>query len=169
MLAATRTLPVFLVFAAITVLLYSNTFSHDYALDDEAVIEFNTHVHMGLAGLPTIFSSGYWSGAGSFQNGYRPLSVASYALEYHFFGLNPAVSHVVNVALYAIPIMMLLSVLRQFDSSMAMRHGSASGGRSLSRYWPYITVLIFAVHPVHTEVVAKIKSRDEILAFLFCI
>jgi hypothetical protein len=30
-----------------------------------------------------------------------------------------------------------------------------------------LSVLIFAVHPVHTEVVANIKGLDEILAFLF--
>ena len=26
---------------------------------------------------------------------------------------------------------------------------------------------MFAVHPIHTEVVANLKSRDELLAFLF--
>lgn len=29
--------------------------------------------------------------------------------------------------------------------------------------------LLFIAHPVHTEVVANIKSRDEILAFLFLV
>jgi len=32
---------------------------------------------------------------------------------------------------------------------------------------PFIAVLIFAAHPVHTEVVANIKSRDEIFSLLF--
>ena len=32
-----------------------------------------------------------------------------------------------------------------------------------------ITVLLFVTHPVHTEVIANIKSRDEILSFLFVI
>ncbi len=32
-----------------------------------------------------------------------------------------------------------------------------------------ITVLLFVTHPVHTEVIANIKSRDEILSFLFII
>jgi len=32
----------------------------------------------------------------------------------------------------------------------------------------FMASLLFACHPIHTEVVANIKSRDEILAFLFC-
>jgi tetratricopeptide (TPR) repeat protein len=32
---------------------------------------------------------------------------------------------------------------------------------------PFLTTLLFAAHPIHTEVVANIKSRDEILALLF--
>lgn len=34
---------------------------------------------------------------------------------------------------------------------------------------PLLITLLFIAHPVHTEVVANIKSRDEILSFLFCI
>jgi protein O-mannosyl-transferase len=33
----------------------------------------------------------------------------------------------------------------------------------------FLTVLLFITHPVHTEVIANIKSRDEILSFLFVI
>ncbi len=31
----------------------------------------------------------------------------------------------------------------------------------------FVAALIFAVHPVHTEVVANIKGRDELLAGIF--
>ena len=31
---------------------------------------------------------------------------------------------------------------------------------------PFIATLLFVVHPIHTEVVANIKSRDEILCLL---
>ena len=34
---------------------------------------------------------------------------------------------------------------------------------------PFITALLFAAHPLHTEVVANIKGRDEIVTFLFCL
>ena len=31
----------------------------------------------------------------------------------------------------------------------------------------FLTILLFAIHPIHTEVVANVKSRDEILSLLF--
>jgi tetratricopeptide (TPR) repeat protein len=34
---------------------------------------------------------------------------------------------------------------------------------------PFAVTMLWLAHPVHTEVVANIKSRDEILCFLFCI
>jgi hypothetical protein len=34
---------------------------------------------------------------------------------------------------------------------------------------PFLTTLLFIAHPIHTEVVVNIKSRDEILCFLFVI
>ena len=34
---------------------------------------------------------------------------------------------------------------------------------------PLLTTLFFIAHPVHVEVVANIKSRDEIVMFLMCI
>ena len=33
----------------------------------------------------------------------------------------------------------------------------------------FVAVLLFAVHPLHTEVIANIKGRDDLLAFLFAI
>ncbi|MEZ4889875.1 MAG: glycosyltransferase family 39 protein [Crocinitomicaceae bacterium] len=32
-----------------------------------------------------------------------------------------------------------------------------------------VATLLFTVHPIHTEVVASLKNRDELLAFLFVI
>src|SRR6185436_19306690 len=34
---------------------------------------------------------------------------------------------------------------------------------------PFAIALLWIAHPIHTEVVANIKSRDELLAFLFSI
>lgn len=36
-------------------------------------------------------------------------------------------------------------------------------------FFAFLTVLLFISHPVHTEVIANIKSRDEILSLLFII
>jgi len=146
--------------------LYGNTLQHGFVLDDEAVIVKNGYVHAGAGGIPQILTSGYWRGAGISDNGYRPLSVVSYALEYEFFGPNPFVFHLGNVSLYALTGIVLLTLLKSLASGpAALRKADVDG--FFSRAWPLLATVLFLAHPVHTEVVANIKSRDEILAFLF--
>lgn len=146
-----RTGLLFLVFAFV---LYGNTIPNNYALDDEYVSYNNTSVMKGLAGLPEIFTSRYTEGSNAkFIYGYRPVVKASFAIEHQFFGQNPHVSHFINVLLYAITAIVLFMLLR----------------RLLGHYhviFPLLIVLLFMAHPVHAEVVASLKNRDELLSFL---
>lgn len=68
------------------------------------------------------------------------------------------VSHLVNVLLFALSCILLLLVLQKMISN-----------KTESKWFldiPFVAVLIFLVHPVHTEVVANIKGRDEIFSLL---
>lgn len=133
-------------------LLYGNTISNKYALDDDFVVLNNKIVHQGLKGIPHIFASRYTDMKGG-TFGYRPITKASLAIEYQFFGENPHVSHFINVLLYALTGMFLFYLMRKFL-------------KSFSFHLPFIITLLFMAHPIHTEVVASIKNREEILSFL---
>jgi tetratricopeptide (TPR) repeat protein len=64
------------------------------------------------------------------------------------------IRHFVNVLLFVISMIVLLYLLRNyFFKTMP----------DLA----FLTVLIFAIHPIHTEVIANVKSRDEIMSLLF--
>src|SRR5262249_59969728 len=89
---------------------------------------------------------------------YRPLSIVTFAIEQQIFRGNPHVSHAVNVILYGLTGWALFAVLR------LLWGGATSAGWSLGL--PWVATLLFLSHPVHTEVVANIKGRDEILALL---
>lgn len=140
---------------------YVNSIGNDYALDDGLVISDNPYTLKGLGGIADIFTHdsyyGFYQKYGS--NGelsggrYRPLSITTFAIEYEFFGLNPHLSHAVNVLLYLLSILVLYLLL--------------------SKYWfpdkrwlPFFITLLFTIHPLHTEAVANIKGRDEILSLL---
>lgn len=139
----------------LTIWQYSNTFNHEFTLDDDIVYPKNKFVLKGIEGISEIFSYGYLYGFnGNNDQSYRPLTLLTFALEQEFFQTDPHASHVVNVFLYAIAIIILLLFLK----------------RIFSNYPPpvyFAVVLLFLVHPIHTEVVASVKSRDEILSFLF--
>lgn len=153
-----------MVIGALGFLLYSNTLSHDYVLDDFSAVKENNIVRQGVNAIPEIFKTSYRQGYLSVKDGlYRPLSLATYAIEWDYFPDKPSVSHFVNVVLYGITGYLLFMMLLQLFT--------AASGESNSRaeVVAFIASLLFIAHPLHVEVVANIKSRDEILCFLFVI
>ncbi len=196
-----RNLIIQLVLFVITILPYSNTFNHQYALDDGMVILNNEYVLKGTSGITQIFSKdmldSYYRRMGS--NGrlaggrYRPLSIASFAIEQELIGKRDSVNfspdewdknfnglkepeedlyrdgiydqkdamaegfalrHIVNVLLYAFCICLIFLLMTKVVSPGNWIFG-------------IIVSLLFAFHPIHTEVVANVKSRDEILSLIF--
>ncbi|HKZ65314.1 MAG TPA: glycosyltransferase family 39 protein, partial [Chitinophagaceae bacterium] len=145
-------------------LLYANTLHHGFVLDDEVVLSKNTFVQKGIKGIPEIFSydsfAGYEKvGAGkSLLPGgrYRPLSIAFFAIIHSVFGMNPLAYHLFAVLLYILICVLLYKLLL-----LVLKD------RSYGKWIAALATLIFVVHPIHTEVVANIKSCDEQLALLF--
>lgn len=135
--------------------LYANTLRNGFVLDDVSVITNNAYVSKGLSAIPGILSTTYHHGfLPQIDNLYRPLSLILFAAETQFFGLNPALFHLVTVLLYACSVMILfLSLDKLFENRNA----------PLS----FLAALLFSLHPLHTEVVANIKSCDELLYFFF--
>lgn len=158
-------LPYVLVFA-FGFLLYANTIPFDYALDDKLYITANEYTKKGIDGIHEIWTNdmmtGFFGKKKNLVEGgrYRPLALTTHAIEYHFFGESPRISHFLNVVLYALMGVVLLLVLNQIF------------GWKEERWWwsiPLVATLLFLAHPTHTEVAANIKSRDEILSLLFAL
>ncbi|HNB82476.1 MAG TPA: hypothetical protein PLP14_10280, partial [Chitinophagaceae bacterium] len=184
-----------------SLLLYANTFHHQYALDDEIVISKNEYVLRGISGFSDIFSKDLFDSfyrqmntSAQLAGGrYRPLSVASFAVEQEFIGTrenanfepdcwdfnkngkkDPAedvnrdgnyndkdlkskgfgLRHVNNALFYGMACCMLFLFLQQI-----MFRGQF--------LLPLAISLLFLAHPLHTEVVANVKSRDEIFSLFF--
>ncbi len=153
------TLKDFLIAASLFVFalaLYGNTFTHGYVLDDKIMITENFLVQKGISGIPEIISHGPLYGWKKINDGYRPFSLVTYAIEVSLFGFNSKVHHVFNVLIYAFTCVILFVLLRKLLSKMHV-------------IVPMIITLLFLTHPIHTEVVANIKSRDELFSFLFLI
>ena len=67
-----------------------------------------------------------------------------------------ALRHFNNMLFYVLSILVLFGFLKDY---------------LFKNNWDlaFLTTLLFAIHPLHTEVVANMKSRDEIFSFLFII
>ena len=176
-----------LVLAVFAFILYANTLNHFFVLDDSMVITLNKFTQQGIKGIPDIFKYDTFVGwhlyhtedktAEEIQEDYksiaggryRPLSLAAFALEVQFFGKtnkypdgieftgNSFVSHLNNILLYLFAGCLLFLILyRLFPSKNDKWYLS----------FPFIVSLLFLAHPIHTEVVANIKGRDEIMTLL---
>lgn len=116
--------------------------------------------------LPEVFREPYYKDNAGYQYEFRPIVLFSFALEHAIFARtenqngkeveveNPHLSHFFNVVLYALLCVLLFVVMR----------------RLFPQYNPlfaFFVALLFTAHPIHTEVVASIKNRDEIFALGF--
>ncbi len=134
-------------------LLYANTLQHSYAWDDSIVITENARVQKGITNVADLFVK-YNSEYKSDKYGYRPITLTSFALDISIFGLKAWGGHVMQLLYFSVLCVVLYRMLRK----IFYRYSNLA---------PFLITLLFIVHPVHTEVVANIKSRDEIFALLF--
>lgn len=143
--------------ALLALVLYANTLGHDFVLDDEMAISKNTYVQEGMTALPKIFSTPYREGFSDRKEGlYRPLSMALFAAAWEIAPENPFPGHLGNVLIFVLTALLLFNFL-----TLCLEN------RNL--VLPFTSTLLFVAHPIHTEVVANIKSADELLCFLFCL
>ncbi|RMF24098.1 MAG: tetratricopeptide repeat protein [Bacteroidetes bacterium] len=148
-------------------LLYANTLGHDFALDDAIVIYDNEYTRQGLAGVDELLRydtfRGFFKVEGKEKlvtgGRYRPLTPILFALEVELFGLKPWPGHLGNVLLYGLTCLLIYFLL--WD--LCHLHPRLKQGAPLVAA---AAALLFAAHPIHTEVVANIKGRDEIMALL---
>ncbi|MEE9438302.1 MAG: tetratricopeptide repeat protein [Saprospiraceae bacterium] len=148
-------------------LLYANTITHDYTQDDAIVIYDNMYTTQGVSGIPGLLTKdtfyGFFKTEGKAKlvagGRYRPLTPIMFALEYEMFGRSPKTGHLINIFLYSLLCMLIYNTLlillkpRFFDQK---------------GFYVFILIasLLFAVHPIHTEAVANIKGRDEIMSMM---
>ena len=152
-------------------LLYANTLTHQYAFDDSIVIVENSFTKKGLAGIYELSTRDFFDGIYGNEKmnlaggRYRPLSLVMFAIEYEIFGANPFVGHLVNILLYGLSALLIFELLKRLFAQADSPHLTKENAVVVA----FISTFLFVVLPVHTEVVANIKSRDEILALLLSV
>uniref|UniRef100_A0A4W6EVY4 dolichyl-phosphate-mannose--protein mannosyltransferase n=1 Tax=Lates calcarifer TaxID=8187 RepID=A0A4W6EVY4_LATCA len=142
------------VLAALCALCYSNSLRGELVHDDVWAIINNPDVRPGSS-LRNIFSNDFWGkrmADNTSHKSYRPLCILTFKLNILLGGMAPLHFHIVNVCLHCAVTCLLVHTCERYvfeDSRLA-----------------FITALLFAVHPVHTEAVSGIVGRADVLACL---
>ncbi len=85
---------------------------------------------------------------------YVPLTILSFAVEYHFYGLDPVVYHLHNLGLHVFNTVFVFFFIYFLTSRLAAA---------------FIVAMFFGIHPVQVETVVWISSRRDLLYSFFYI
>lgn len=132
------------VLAALCALCYSNSLHGELVHDDVWAIVNNPDVRLGSS-FRNIFSNDFWGkrmADNTSHKSYRPLCILTFKLNILLGGMTPLYFHIVNVCLHCSVTCLLMHMCESWtfeDSRLA-----------------FVTALLFAVHPVHTEAMKPI-------------
>jgi hypothetical protein len=151
---------------------YANSLDGAFVYDDKRAVLANPDV-VGGAPLASLWRHDFWGARMRMlgecfedvadgdrdawtHNSYRPLTVLTMRLDFALWGaeLPPRGFHATNVAVHALAVLAAAWAARLAFAPNEWRRAFAA-------------TVLFAVHPVHTEVVANITSRAETLSGLF--
>lgn len=142
---------VFLLCIFSSILLYHLTFDYGQNLDDFLIYDSIPYGKGFIEGIKEIFNSKFN------KTDYRPILILSYFFETFLYpNPNYSFSHIVNVMLYGI---LCFSIYLFLIELPIIKNKKIA----------LIITLLFLFHPVHTNVVCNLKSRDNILSMLLSI
>jgi len=151
-----RVILILLILVTLAGALYLNTLGNQFTNWDDAMIYANPQIRsLSLENIRRIFT--YVKGST-----YQPVRVLSYAVDYHFWKLNPVGYHITNILFYILTCIMVFFTLRHLSTSLRNKVSPDSHDRVA-----FFGSLLFAAHPVHVEAVAWLAARKEVLQGFF--
>lgn len=139
---------IFFVIVGATFGIYSGSFKNEFIdyWDDNTYVTANELIkNLNFKSLKLIFTSFYFTD-------FYPLNITSYAIDYHFWGLNPMGYHITNVFIHSLNASLIFLIIMSIRKSFLIAS---------------ITTIIFIVHPTNVESVAWIAERKNVLSFFF--
>lgn len=146
-----------LIFALVVVAVYANSLSGAFVIDDGVAIVHNETIREWWRFSDVLASRPDSPVAG------RPLPNLTFAVNYAIGGLDVRGYHVVNVLLHLACVLLAFAVVRrtlELPSVRARIPWSAT-------YLAFAAALVWAVHPLNTEVVNYLTQRTESLVAAF--
>ncbi|MDB4444103.1 tetratricopeptide repeat protein [bacterium] len=143
--------------AILVVLLYANTLQSPFTFDDRPNIQDNPHIRLTELTLEGIADAGFQSPSSN-----RPFPNITFALNYYFHRYNVSGYHVLNILIHFATGLFLYLLLKTTLSIPSLR------SRYESYKWlPFLTVLIWLVHPIQIQSVTYIVQRMNSMATMF--
>ena len=140
-------------------LCYANSCGGGFVFDDNEAIVNNKDV-VGDGPLSLLLENNFWGermgSAWSRHQSFRPITTATFRLNYQLHGLETFQYHTVNVAVNGLACVLFERMARELLRGHSQRDPVALAA-----------ALLWAAHPVRTEAVAGLVGRAELLSAMF--
>jgi tetratricopeptide (TPR) repeat protein len=136
---------------------YANSLPIPFVLDDEGTVVQNPEIRQ-LGDLRRVLLPGPDSATAG-----RPLVSLSFALNYAAGGLNPAGYHAVNLVLHILCALLIFGIVRRTLAGPPWPANLRAGALPVAK----VAALLWAVHPLTSEVIDYVTQRTEALAALW--
>jgi len=137
----------------LAVLLYANTLSAPFQMDDIPDIVRN-HSIKHLGDIESIWQFSHP----------RLINTLSFAVNYHFFGLNVTVFHLTNILLHLFNVMLVFHFANLL-MTLSFKGGEIQQARRVEV--AFGAALLFLVHPLQTSAVSYLIQRAAVLTTTF--
>ncbi|XP_067670555.1 protein O-mannosyl-transferase TMTC4-like [Haliotis asinina] len=151
----------------LALLCFVNSHDGDFVFDDLSAVTSNKDL---LPGTPFfhLFAHDFWGNKldNTSHKSYRPITVMTFRWNYAWAGgLHPRGFHVVNIVLHGLVSVIFLAVFSVLISGYQVDQESARPVFASPRA-ALLCAVLFAVHPIHTESVASVVGRADLLCAL---
>lgn len=159
-------LTAFVLLSAFIFLVYSNTFTADWHLDDFHNILQNPQIKiqdLSPQSLKKTFRASYDDGDYAGRNIYRPIAMLSFALNWYWGGEHVIGYHMVNILIHILSAFVLFLVVLSLLDSPNTR------GQYRDKRYPIalIASVLWAIHPIQIQAVTYIVQRMASASALF--
>uniref|UniRef100_A0A8L7T4E6 dolichyl-phosphate-mannose--protein mannosyltransferase n=2 Tax=Brugia malayi TaxID=6279 RepID=A0A8L7T4E6_BRUMA len=139
------------------ILSFSGNINGNFVFDDREAIINNKAIRQ----IGKILESDFWGypiRSTRSHKSYRPVTTITFAINYAISGLHTTTYHIVNITLHAIICVLLYKILINLSKIFYEKYPNRIA---------FHVSLLFAIHPIHSEAVASIVGRSELLMTLF--
>lgn len=143
--------------AILAIFIYSDALTGPFVFDDEGNISDNRHIRIRGFTIDALYDAAFKSPIPT-----RPVANLSFALNYYFNGYNVVGYRFINILIHIVNGCLLFGLARA-----TMRSPALAGRRSETGLIAALAVLVWMVHPLHSQSVGYIVQRMTSLATLF--
>nr|XP_011733216.1 transmembrane and TPR repeat-containing protein 4 isoform X1 [Macaca nemestrina] len=157
-----------LVVGLVAIVCFARSYDGDFVFDDSEAIVNNKDLQAETP-LGDLWHHDFWGSrlsSNTSHKSYRPLTVLTFRINYYLSGgFHPVGFHVVNILLHGGISVLMVDVFSVLFGGL--QYTSKGRRLHLAPRASLLAALLFAVHPVHTECVAGVVGRADLLCALF--